>query len=95
MPFSKFAESLRTMCRCRWLCWVQCCIGSRTDRDQQNNDDSIKDFLIAYQKSSSSDSSHNNNADLQSLKDEQKNPFEKFPNFETPKSENTNPFEHH
>jgi len=94
MPFSKFAESLRTMCRCRWLCWVQCCIGSRTvDRDQQNNDDDgIKDFLIAYQQSSSSDSSHNNQPNLDTPQTEQKNPFEKFPNFETPKSERSNPF---
>jgi hypothetical protein len=29
--FSKLVETLRSVCRCRWLCWIQCCVSPRVD----------------------------------------------------------------
>lgn len=36
---SKILETLRSVCRCRWICWIQCCISPRTDdfNDLQNS----------------------------------------------------------
>lgn len=35
------------MCRCRWLCWIQCCI---SNPDQDNLNDSFNRLVRAYEK---------------------------------------------
>lgn len=48
-------ESLKSACRCRWLCWIQCCI---TGAEMNHDEDIINDFMDSFNKNSNHGGSH-------------------------------------